>query len=51
MIKVSQFFLFEVKEKDLLMDQGSHFFPKNVYDFTFVAFFNRDTKLQGRDVI
>jgi hypothetical protein len=50
MIKVNQFFLFEVKEKDLLMDQGSHFFPKNVYDFTFVGTFSRDTKLQGRVV-
>ncbi len=50
MIKVNLFFLFEVKEKDLLMDQGSHLFPKNVYDFTFVAIFSRDTKLQGRDV-
>ncbi len=28
MIKVNQVFLFEVKEKDLLMDQGSHFFLK-----------------------
>jgi hypothetical protein len=50
MIKVNLFFLFEVKEKDLLMNQGSHFFPKNVNDFIFVAIFSRDTKLQGRDV-
>ncbi len=50
MIKVSQFFWFEVKEQDLLMDQESHFFPRNVYDFTFVAIFSRVTKLQGRDV-
>jgi hypothetical protein len=42
--------MYEVKEKDLLMDQGSHFFPKTVYDFILVAIFCKDTKLQGRDV-